>query len=82
MAEASMRHWSQLVPDNVSPLAQQVFIVLWVSEQTNEGLGVRFLSSTTGGSEQEVVEAVRELLELQLVFSTVDEYTWAVVEAS
>lgn len=72
------QHWSSLLPDNVSELAREVFVLLWTTRQSISGIGVEFLCMRTGSSESEVCAAVSELLELRLVYCTEDDRTWAV----
>lgn len=74
------QHWSSLLPDNVSELAREVFVLLWTTPQLISGIGVEFLCTRTGSSESEVCAAVSELLELGLVYCTEDERTWAVAD--
>ncbi|EXJ78468.1 replication factor A2 [Capronia coronata CBS 617.96] len=66
---------------NVSPLARRVFNTLKNSAQSNEGLHVQMVASQMGMPVSEVYKGAEELLSLGIIFTTVDDNTWAVLEA-
>jgi replication factor A2 len=65
---------------NMSPLAKRVFNQLAASPQNNEGLHVHALASALGMPVNEVFKAGDELLGLGVIYTTVDDETWAVLE--
>ncbi|OAX85574.1 hypothetical protein ACJ72_00035 [Emergomyces africanus] len=68
----------QLPP--LSPLAQKVYETLRNTPQINEGLHVQNLATLMGLPVVEVYKAGEELLSLALIFPTVDDNTWAILE--
>lgn len=66
---------------NVSPLARRVFTTLKNSAQSNEGLHVQMIASQMGMPVSEVYKGAEELLAIGVIFTTVDDNTWAVLEA-
>ncbi|KKY24559.1 putative replication factor-a protein [Phaeomoniella chlamydospora] len=64
----------------MSPMARKLFTTLKNTPQSNEGLHVQHLSSTMGVSTSEVYKASEELLSQGLIFTTVDDNTWAILE--
>lgn len=67
---------------NVSQTARRVYQTLKTGEQTNEGLHVQTIAASMGVNVNEVVKAGNELLEHSLIFTTVDDLTWALLEIS
>ena len=65
---------------NVSVNARKVYSVLKNSPQSNEGLHVQNVAASLGLGVQEVMKAGDELLEHSLIFTTVDDNTWAILE--
>ena len=65
---------------NVSASARKVYTVLKNSPQSNEGLHVQNVAANLGMPVQEVMKAGDELLGHSLIFTTVDDNTWAVLE--
>lgn len=64
----------------VSVSAKKVYQVLKTSPQSNEGLHVQNVAAQLGMPVQEVMKAGDELLGQSLIFTTVDDNTWAVLE--
>ena len=64
----------------VSVSARRVYEVLKNSPQSNEGLHVQNVAASLGMPVQEVMKAGDELLGHSLIFTTVDDNTWAVLE--
>jgi len=65
---------------NVSVNARKVYSVLKNSPQSNEGLHVQNVAASLGLGIQEVMKAGDELLGQSLIFTTVDDNTWAILE--
>lgn len=65
---------------NVSPTARRVYQMLKSSPQSNEGLHVHNIAASLGVNVNEVMKAGNELLEHSLIFTTVDDLTWALLE--
>ena len=68
------------VMPNISVSARKVYQVLKTSVQSNEGLHVQNVAAMLGMPVQEVMKAGDELLGHSLIFTTVDDNTWAVLE--
>jgi replication factor A2 len=64
-----------------SHVAKRVFECLRKSEQTNEGLHQHDISAKLGIDPSEVARAGDELLSGGLIYTTVDDQTWAILEA-
>ena len=64
----------------VSASAKKVYGILKTSPQSNEGLHIQHVAATLNMPVQEVIKAGDELLNHSLIFTTVDDYTWAVLE--
>ncbi|KAL1969160.1 hypothetical protein VTN77DRAFT_414 [Rasamsonia byssochlamydoides] len=64
----------------MSPVARRVFNLLKSEPQSNEGLHVQHISAKLNLPYTEVARAGDELLTAGLIFSTVDENTWAILE--
>lgn len=65
---------------NVSPTARRVYQTLKSSPQSNEGLHVHTIAASLSVNVNEVMKAGNELLEHSLIFTTVDDLTWALLE--
>ena len=65
---------------NVSVNARRVFQTLKNSPQNNEGLHVQNIAANAGMNVQDVLKAGDELLSHSLIFTTVDDNTWALLE--
>ncbi|KAL8731599.1 MAG: hypothetical protein Q9166_003287 [cf. Caloplaca sp. 2 TL-2023] len=65
---------------NVSPNARRVYQCLKESPQNNEGLNVQHISASLRMPLTEVMKAGDELLTQSLIFTTVDDNTWAILE--
>lgn len=64
-----------------TPLARRVFAALKNTPQSNEGLHVQMIASTMGLPVAEVYKGAEELLGVGVIFTTVDDNTWAVLDA-
>ena len=69
----------QLLP-SMSPGARKLLQTLKATPQSNEGLHVQVLASQMGTNTNEAQRAAEELISLGLIFTTVDEFTWALLE--
>lgn len=65
---------------NVSVAAKRVFQTLKDSPQNNEGLHVQNVAAVVGMNVADVRKAGDELLSHSMIFTTVDDDTWAVLE--
>ncbi|KAL2044395.1 hypothetical protein N7G274_003100 [Stereocaulon virgatum] len=65
---------------NVSQNARTVYKVLRESPQNNEGLHVQNIASRASMNVNEVLKAGDELLSHSMIFTTVDDNTWAILE--
>ncbi|SPN99591.1 uncharacterized protein DNG_02443 [Cephalotrichum gorgonifer] len=65
---------------NVSPAAQRLFNHMLNAPGGNEGVHLQVLSSGSGMSAREVLSAADELLGQGVIYPTVDDETWAVLE--
>lgn len=65
---------------SMSPGARKLLQTLKATPQSNEGLHVQMLASQMGTNTNEAQRAAEELISLGLIFTTVDEYTWALLE--
>ena len=65
---------------NVSMNARNVYRVLRDSPQNNEGLHVQSIASSTSMNVNDVLKAGDELLSHSMIFTTVDDNTWALLE--
>ncbi|OKL59352.1 hypothetical protein UA08_05188 [Talaromyces atroroseus] len=68
----------QLPPMSAS--ARRVYNLLKSEPQTNEGLHMQNISAKLGLPSTDVIKAGDELLSAGLIFPTMDEYTWAILE--
>lgn len=64
----------------LKPTARKVFNLLEHSPQGNEGLHVSLIAQKLGIGQSEVFKAGDELLGEGLIYTTVDDETWAVLE--
>ena len=65
---------------NLGMSAKKVLQCLTTSPQTNEGLHVHVIASSTGLQPAEVIRAAEDLVNRSLIFTTVDDHTWALLE--
>ncbi|KAE8447658.1 hypothetical protein EG329_010464 [Mollisiaceae sp. DMI_Dod_QoI] len=68
------------LPAGMSAAAKQVFNLLQSAEQSNEGLHVSMIASRLSMQANDVFKAGDELLADGLIYTTVDDETWAVLE--
>ena len=64
----------------MSPTARKVYTALKDSTQSNEGLHCQMLASILGMSVNDVYKGAEELLGNGVIFTTVDDNTWAVLD--
>lgn len=64
----------------MSPLGRRMYNLLKETAQSNEGLHVQMLASQLGVGVNECYKEAEELLAVGLIFTTVDDNTWAVLE--
>ena len=64
----------------MSPNARKILNALRAARQNNEGLHVQHLAAQLAMQVQEAMKAGDELLSLGLIFTTVDDETWAILE--
>jgi replication factor A2 len=65
---------------SMSAGARKLLQTLKATPQSNEGLHVQVLASQMGTNTSEAQRAAEELISLGLIFTTVDEWTWALLE--
>ena len=65
---------------NMSSLANRVYAGLKESNQSNEGLHVQMLASVLQMNVNDVYKGAEELLGHGVIFTTVDDHTWAVLD--
>ncbi|KAI5309864.1 replication factor A protein 2, partial [Ascosphaera atra] len=66
----------------MSDTARMVVDILSRMPTTNEGLHVQNMASSLGLSSQEILRACEELTAMSVCWSTIDEFTFALLEAS
>lgn len=71
---------SRQLPRNTSATAKRVFALLQAAPQNNEGLHVHNIAAQLNIPTNEVFKAGDELLGNGLIYTTVDDETWAVLE--
>lgn len=64
----------------ITPAARRVYNLLKNEPPSHEGLHMQNISVKLGMSTTEVMKAGDELIQLGLIYSTVDELTWAILE--
>lgn len=65
---------------SMSPAARRLLQTLKATPQSNEGLHVQVLASQMGTNTNEAQRAAEELISHGLIFTTVDEFTWALLD--
>ena len=65
---------------SMSAGARKLLQTLKATPQSNEGLHVQVLASQMGTNTDAAQRAADELISLGLIFTTVDEFTWALLE--
>ncbi len=65
---------------HMSATARRVFTLLQSAPQNNEGLHVQNIAAQLGLPTNDVFKAGDELLGLGIIYTTVDDETWAVLE--
>lgn len=64
----------------LSAVAKKVYNLLSTAPQNNEGLNVQYISANLGLPMNEVFKAGDELLGLNIIYPTMDDETWMVME--
>lgn len=64
----------------VSPAARRVYQAIKSTPQNNEGLHVQNIAATIGMNVNDVMKAGDELLSHSLIYTTVDDLTWAALD--
>ncbi len=64
-----------------NPVARRVFAYLRETPQSNEGLHQQLIAANLGLGSADVLRAGDDLLAGGLIYTTVDDHTWAVLEA-
>ncbi len=65
---------------HMTPMARRVFNHLSSAPQNNEGLHAQVIAAQMGLPANDVFKAGDELLGLGVIYTTVDDETWAVLE--
>jgi replication factor A2 len=65
---------------HMTPVARRVFNTMKSMPQSNEGLHVQVLANNLNLSASDVYKAAEELVASGLIFTTVDDDTWAVMD--
>lgn len=65
---------------NVSQAAKRVYQAIKSTPQNNEGLHVQNIAATIGMNVNDVMKAGDELLSHSLIYTTVDDLTWAALD--
>ncbi|KAL4779529.1 hypothetical protein BJX76DRAFT_351715 [Aspergillus varians] len=65
---------------NMTPTAKRVYNLLKMEPQSNEGLHAQLIAAKLGIPPPDVVRAGEELIDAGVIFSTVDEHTYTVLE--
>lgn len=73
---------NQRVLQMLSPAARKAYECLVSTPQTNEGLHIQAIATNAHMDMEEAKKASNELLERSLIFTTVDDYTFALLEQS
>lgn len=68
------------MPSHMSPSARKVFACLKNTPQTNEGLHMQDIATRVNVDVNEVLKAGDELQGLGMIYTTVDDHTWAILE--
>jgi replication factor A2 len=64
----------------MTPVARSLYDALKQTPQSNEGLHVQMLASQLQAGVNDVYKAAEELIGMGLIFTTVDDNTWAILE--
>ncbi|KAL4960821.1 putative replication factor-a protein [Aspergillus stella-maris] len=65
---------------NVSPAARRVYNLLKTEPQSNEGLHAQLIAAKLGLPPSDVARAGEELINAGVIFSTVDDQTWVILD--
>ncbi|ETI21656.1 hypothetical protein G647_08003 [Cladophialophora carrionii CBS 160.54] len=65
---------------HISPLGRRILATLKNTPQSNEGLHVQMIASHMGVSTNDVYKGAEELVAAGVIFTTVDDHTWAVLD--
>lgn len=79
-AQQSASNGGQAALPSMSPGARRLLQTLKATPQSNEGLHVQDIAGQMGINTNEAQRAAEELVTLGLIYTTVDEFTWALLE--
>jgi len=65
---------------HMSPLARRIFATMKNMPQSNEGLHVQMIANNMGLATNDVYKGAEELTAAGVIFTTVDDDTWAVMD--
>lgn len=68
------------LPATASSRARKVYECIANTPQTNEGLHMQVIASSTGMDVNDVLKAGDELQGIGLIYTTVDDHTWALLD--
>lgn len=68
------------LPIGLSPMARKVYELLENTPQNSEGLHVHEIARQLNAASSEVFKSGDELIQHSLIFTTIDDETWAVLE--
>ena len=74
-----MMHNGKSLPQMSAP-ARQVFQTLQSTPQNNEGLHIQNIAAISGMNVADVLKAGDELQQHGVIFTTVDDHTWAILD--
>ena len=68
------------MPPNASAGARRVYQCIKTTPQTNEGLHMQVIATSTGMDLSEVQKAGEELQGMGMIYTTVDDHTWSLLD--
>lgn len=68
------------LPSNMTPIAKRIYEYLQTTPQSNEGLHVQEIARKLGVPANDAFKAGDELILHGLIYTTIDDETWAVLE--
>lgn len=80
MQQDGMYGAERSMQSNMSPAARKVFACVKNTPQTNEGLHMQDIATRINMDVNEVLKAGEELQGLGMIYTTVDDHTWAILE--
>jgi len=79
-APSAATNGGKMLPAKISANGRKVFQLLHSAPQDNEGLNVHLIAQQCGLPVNDVFKAGDELLQDGLIYTTVDDETWAILE--